>query len=150
MDPATAINTFETLVKAAHDNSKNKGFWGAQCCSPEGHSISHGERSCDYCGVDEDDITTPNHGEKLMLIVSELAELFEAIRKGKEDAPCDKDCNFIDSADVRRLTNTEEELADVVIRVMDYAGYKGIDLGRAILSKMLFNTTREHMHGRTC
>lgn len=123
-DPVTFIEVVQCYVSKAHGNSKNKGFWDK----------------------------TPNIGEKLLLMVSEICEAFEAHRKGIADAPCDKDAFVVsnDGTNMRRLTNMEEELADLVIRVMDYCGYANIDLGRCILSKMLYNTQRPHMHGKTC
>ena len=39
------------------------------------------------------------------------------------------------------------ELADVVIRIFDYSGKHGLDLGSAILQKMAFNAGRAAMHG---
>ncbi len=39
------------------------------------------------------------------------------------------------------------ELADVVIRCFDLAGYFKIDLGAAILEKMKYNATRPMRHG---
>lgn len=39
------------------------------------------------------------------------------------------------------------ELADVVIRVFDLAGWLGIDLASAIREKMRFNKTRPYRHG---
>lgn len=70
-----------------------------------------------------------NKGEKLALIHSEVSETLEAVRKG-------------DGA------NEVEELADIVIRVLDYAGYHGFDLGAAIHQKMLANYNRPYRHGK--
>ena len=42
----------------------------------------------------------------------------------------------------------EDELADVMIRVMDLAAFKGINLEQHILAKMRFNAMREHKHGK--
>lgn len=43
-----------------------------------------------------------------------------------------------------------EELADVIIRVCDLAGYLEINLGRAVEKKMQFNATRPRKHGKLC
>jgi len=70
----------------------------------------------------------------------EVSELWEAVRHGKLDAPCDKEgCN---------LTCGEEELADIVIRAMDCAEDLGVDLGRAIKLKSEYNRSRPYMHGK--
>lgn len=44
----------------------------------------------------------------------------------------------------------EDELADVIIRVADLAGYLGIDLGRAVQQKMRRNRERPRKHGKVC
>lgn len=64
----------------------------------------------------------------LALIHSEVSEALEAFR-----------------ADDR--ANFEEELADVVIRVLDLAGGLQIDLDAAIAAKLAKNKTRGHRHG---
>lgn len=74
--------------------------------------------------------TTNIHGE--------VSELWEAARTGCLTKPCDKDCD---------LTCEEEELADIVIRALDTARARGIDIGRAVLTKHEYNTTRPHKHG---
>jgi NTP pyrophosphatase (non-canonical NTP hydrolase) len=38
-------------------------------------------------------------------------------------------------------------MADVVIRIMDMAGYYGIDLEQAIIDKIKYNKTRPYKHG---
>lgn len=71
-------------------------------------------------------------------IHGEISEFWEAHRKDELFKQCDKDCE---------LTCGEEELADIVIRVLDTARKLNIDIGRAIVTKMAFNKTRTHRHG---
>lgn len=78
----------------------------------------------------------------MMLINTETAELFEAMRNHQLTAPCDKSPKMLEP-----LTNEEEELADIVIRAFDYAGARGLDLGRAVAVKHAFNITRPYKHG---
>lgn len=47
------------------------------------------------------------------------------------------------------IKNTfEDELADVIIRVLDIYGYFNIDIERNVLAKMEYNKTREKMHSK--
>lgn len=68
--------------------------------------------------------------EKLMLIVSEIAEAMEGHRK-----------NLMDDKLPTRLM-LEVELADAAIRIFDLAGGMGLDLGGAIADKLAFNAQR--------
>lgn len=74
----------------------------------------------------------------LALIQTEVSEAVEAVRRDP-DAPCDK-------LGVE-LTGLEEEWADTVIRLFDFAAYMGIDPGRAIRLKHVYNQTRALRHG---
>lgn len=47
-------------------------------------------------------------------------------------------------------SDVEEELADVIIRVCDLAGYLEINLGRAVHQKMKINESRPRKHGKLC
>lgn len=67
---------------------------------------------------------------KLMLIVSEVAEAMEGDRKGIKD---DK----LPHRDMR-----EVELADAVIRIFDLAGAYDMDLAGAIVEKLAYNQQR--------
>ena len=71
--------------------------------------------------------------EKLMLIVSELAEAMEGHRKNLQD----------DKLPHRPML--EVELADTLIRLLDLAGALKLDLGGAYVEKMRYNSTR-HDH----
>lgn len=71
-----------------------------------------------------------NKGELLMLIVSEVAEAMEGERKDLMD----------DHLPHRKMA--EVELADVLIRVFDYAGGHGYDLAGAVAEKLAYNQQR--------
>ena len=75
-------------------------------------------------------------GDIAALFHSEVSEFLEAYRHGN---PMSKHCPM--------LTSMDEELADIVIRVMDYAEANGVDLLRAIETKTAFNRTRPYKHG---
>jgi NTP pyrophosphatase (non-canonical NTP hydrolase) len=130
----------EKLVKDSHKMAVKKGFWEDQ---------------------------NRNVPEMLMLIVSELAEALEALRK-EHNAPkftvddLYKDLQ-IDLTDEEYVFNVlswkenfeksvkssfEDELADVAIRLFDLCGGLKIDLGKHIELKMFYNSTRGHKHGK--
>ena len=71
-----------------------------------------------------------NKGELLMLIVSEVCEAMEGERKDLMD----------DHLPHRKMA--EVELADVLIRVFDYAGAFGYDLDGAVREKRAYNAKR--------
>ena len=76
--------------------------------------------------------------EIIALCHSELSEALEADRKG-EPVIWDND-GKPDGAYV--------ELADCVIRIIDYLGYMGVDVEKLILEKHNFNRTRPYKHGK--
>ena len=78
-----------------------------------------------------------NYGEKICLMHAELSECLEAQREGNPP-----------SSKIPEFSCEEEELADAIIRILDYAEARGFDLGGAIIAKMQFNRTREHKHGK--
>lgn len=78
---------------------------------------------------------TRNKGELIALMHSELSECLEAERK-----------NLMDQHLPHRK-GAEVELADVLIRIFDYAGAFGYDLANAVREKSEYNSKREdHTH----
>jgi len=71
-----------------------------------------------------------NRAEMLMLMVSEISECMEGERK-----------NLMDTHLPNRPM-AEVELADCIIRICDYAGRWGYDLGGAVVEKMHYNAHR--------
>jgi len=76
-----------------------------------------------------------NKGELLCLIHSEISEAMEGERKNLMD----------DKLPHRKMA--EVELADALIRILDYAAGFGYDIGGAVAEKLEYNATREdHTH----
>ena len=118
------------LAKQVHENAKAKGFFDKE----------------------------KNIGEMLCLIHSEVSEALEADRK---DMYADLPENTLDvlvdffnketfQSEYEDLVKGtfEEEMADIVIRVMDLCAFKGINLEKHIKAKMRYNSLREYKHGK--
>ncbi len=82
------------------------------------HDLNTGER------------LTRNKGELLCLIHSEISEAMEGERK-----------NLMDTH-LQHRKMAEVELADAIIRILDYAEGHGYDLGEALIEKMEYNAMR--------
>lgn len=78
------------------------------------------------------------NSEKIALEHSELSERLETLRKDPDKI--DEHCP--------EFKNIEIECADLIIRCLDFCGRRNLRIGEAIVAKMAFNETREHMHGK--
>jgi len=82
--------------------------------------------------VDGKHLRIPNPSlaaEKLCLLHSEISEALDALRKGDKK-------------------HHDEELADIQIRLVDYAHWSRCDLDDEVEKKMEKNSTRPHLHGK--
>jgi NTP pyrophosphatase (non-canonical NTP hydrolase) len=111
------------LQRTSYDNAVAHGFWKGETAGPLGRLI----------------------GEKLMLIVTEVAEVMEAYRE-KGHAPG----GIVWYREDGKPEGMASEMADIAIRLADLAEALGIDLDAAIREKMTFNETRPYKHGKVC
>jgi len=74
--------------------------------------------------------TPRDKGTMFMLMVSEIAEAMEGARKELMD----------DHLEWRKME--EVELADTIIRILDYAGKHNMDLAGAVIEKLCYNAQR--------
>jgi len=93
------------------------------------------------------------------LVISEISEAVEEARKG---SPAIYFESKIGGGKILQLHEVNQsrpdfnqmkpegeavEMADAIIRMFDWCGFKGWDLGKAIEMKIAYNKTRSHRHG---
>lgn len=76
-----------------------------------------------------------------MLMLSEIVEASEEVRNGTP-------FYYISGPKNKKPCGEAVELADCVIRIMDYFGFRGWDLERVIRDKMNYNLSRPYMHNK--
>lgn len=100
--------------------------------------------------------------ETCMLIVSEISEAVEADRNelglndelGKElVSVCYSELVHNKTFDAEQFKDeikdsVEDELADALIRILDEAGRRGMDIEAHVMLKLAYNKTRPRLHGK--
>lgn len=123
-DSKDSVNLPETLPLESNNNITNNINELVGICYRA--SFNGGWHTDRFTGM----LLDRNKAEMLCLIHSEISEAMEGERKGLMD----------DHLPERPMA--EVELADAVIRIADYCGRWGYDLGGAIVEKLAYNATR--------
>lgn len=157
----------EEINATAHE----KGWWDLPQCAHEQDQVLGDYLWCMDCGSIKgltsgtnrvwqapDLAKERNIGEVLMLIVTEVAEAYEEVRN---HVPLDS-IYFHDEHGLVLKSTPDQwvtapptwkpegpavEMADVVIRILDYCREKGVPLEAAMDLKVAYNHTRPYRHG---
>lgn len=116
------LDVLNKLSEYIHNNNKDKGFY------------------------DE-----PKEPEKLLVdMVEEIGEMNNAIRKGLFASKIEDQnaAELLEDYVKQNKSAFEFELADLIIRCFDAAGYMNVDLMFFIKQKLLYNQTRPYKHGK--
>lgn len=119
-----ALNAF---MMVCADASRKKGFHDSELV------IKH---TCNLEGRERRWLDDAILQAELARQMSEIGEAVEALRKPGPDHHLPQYSNFL------------VEEADVVIRIGDTLGSRGLPLGDAIVDKLIYNYSRERMHGK--
>ena len=102
---------------------------------------------------EDNDSSSKSKLAHLMLIVTEVSEACEAIRNGVPNNDVSKVLEMKPTSEFKfrfesDIKNSEgDELADVLIRVLDYATRHKINLADHVAAKIMYNATRGYKHG---
>lgn len=114
-----SASIINSLAELIHSNSREKGFYAFEV-----------------------DRSIPT---KLLLITSEVIEAMDVIRK---EFPSYYEATHSEYVrDERYQGHFAEELADIVIRVFDLAGFCDVKIGDEIIKKIKANLKREYRNG---
>jgi NTP pyrophosphatase (non-canonical NTP hydrolase) len=116
---------FNELAKEIHEGNASRGFW-------------EGERKLT---------------EVVMLTVCELAEAIEADRAEKwateQDILQYKNISTPERFKENIKDTVQDEIADAIIRLLDFSHKFNIDLDFHIKAKLDYNASRPYKHGKT-
>lgn len=115
-----------TLANVIADDNAAKGFWESF------EVINNGETGA----ISPLEVRDMYIAQKLALMHSELSEALEADRKKLKD---DK---------LPQYDGLHVELADCLIRILDFCGMFNVDIGAITEAKLAYNKSRAYKHGK--
>lgn len=114
------VDELNALAQHIHEWARSKGFYDREYVVCRDPVL----------GDVEGRIPNPSlPSEKLLLVVSEITEAQSALRDGAPEQEA-------------------EEVADAIIRLLDYCAWRGIDPVLWVHRKMAINEGRPYLHGR--
>lgn len=116
---ADFLRVMQSLAAMVYDEAKAKGYWD------------------DLPATSDDKGWNARDCKALAFMHAELSEALEGLAMG--NGPSDHIPSF---------SCAEEELADVILRVIGYCHGRGWRVAEAMLAKMEFNYTRPRLHGK--
>lgn len=125
-DKQQVAHTIDLLQQACHKNSLIHGF----------HELSMELKGIPAPPETKRQLENALIAQKLMLIVTEVAEACEGIRENTMDKH------------LPQYSSLAVELVDGMIRILDTAEWLDLDLGPVLVAKMEYNESRPHKHGK--
>lgn len=124
------------LAVEVHRTAVDKGWWGDLA-------------DYTYDGPQRNGRPVRSFGEIIALIHSEASEALEEYRAGHAYTETYYSAGWLstDRLTVRKPEGIPTEMADIIIRVLDFCANAGIDIDKAVEEKMIFNETRPARHG---
>ena len=129
------------LAKEIHENAVKHGWWDEKRGFPEVLALIHSEVS--------EALEEYRNGRG-------AAEIYYTNSKCKESGgvcvadaadECPNDPHSCGAFEKGKPEGIPIELADVIIRILDYCGYAGIDIEAEIRQKHEYNKSRPYRHG---
>jgi NTP pyrophosphatase (non-canonical NTP hydrolase) len=124
---------FNKLAKEINESARLKGFWDSTHFSEE--CLIHSKAMPETIKATKDAFIA----QKLALIMSEIGEALEAMRK-QDYEEGDYGLGIKDSF--------ADELSDTIIRILDLCGELDIDIDAQIAWKLEYNASRPLKHGK--
>lgn len=132
------IELLNDLAVEINEGNRKRGFWD---------SFDKWKKN--------DETKTALINQSLMLVVSEIGEACESLRKERQAKMEDvlstneaKENEWKDSFESKIKDTFEDEIADSIIRLLDLAGGLEMDIGWHIMNKLRYNETRAKKHGK--
>ena len=137
MESSKIAFVLQMLATKCNENAEKHGFWEDETNLLEVVKTNSLLSQNGKEGLKKRVISLFN-SEKIALEMSELAERLETLRKDpeKKDEHCPE------------FLSIEVEVADLIIRALDFSGRRSLRIGEALVAKMKFNESRQYKHGK--